>query len=154
HRARGRPAHKSDPLGYSWSRLLLERYRLMRRKRHAGTKFLRRANPRWRELAADVVGWTTRYRTIAAGPRTRAVAVPVMKAAATLLVRLPLRAGRRRLPAITPPEPRRSLTPPHTHIAQPAHVSSSSSDWIHLDGVLIIARRCRQPLMQRDCVTN
>src|SRR5207302_11448186 len=62
--------------------------------------------------------------------------------------------GRRRLPAITPPEPRRSLTPPHTHIAQPAHVSSSSSDWIHLDGVLIIARRCRQPLMQRDCVTN
>src|ERR1041385_5103199 len=67
------------------------------------------------------------------GLATGAAAVPVMKDAATLLVRLPLRAGRRRLPAITPPETA-PVIDAVTHIAQPAHVSSSSSDWLHLDG--------------------
>jgi hypothetical protein len=77
----------------------------------------------------------------------------VTKAAATLLARLPTWAGRRRLPTITPPEPHRSFTPQHTQFAQPAHLSSSSSDWIHLElrkshASRMIAR------MQCDCVIN
>jgi hypothetical protein len=64
-----------------------------------------------------------------------------MKAAATLLVRLPPWAGRRRLSAITPPQ-LAGRSRRHTHILRDELTClKSSSDWIHLASSLIVAYR-------------
>src|SRR5215471_1927860 len=74
-----------------------------------------------------------------------------MKAAATLL-RLPSRAGRRRLPAITPPQPRRSLTLPHTHTLRNR---LTCRVLVGLDSPRSsFDCRTEKPVMQRECVAN
>ena len=75
-----------------------------------------------------------------------------MKAAATL-VGLPLRAGRRRLPAITPPQ-HAGRSRRHTHTLRNRLTCLRPRRTGFTSMKVDCRASCREALMQRDCVTN